>query len=199
MSCSAIFRNIKCRNSLYARSSVNRFPVPDEFVAWSVEFAEYKPEFYESEVLKGKPWADPNITGEYTDLPTHPSHIVEGVSGCATRFSSLCRALDKLNANVLLLDSLLPYFNRSSTILFVLGDNSISPKWNQLDGKVNRESHCGKYRIVENYPQNPCGRTGIIGRGLLGRWGPNHAADPIVTRWKRDRSGTILTDESSGR
>lgn len=26
------------------------------------------------------------------------------------------------------------------------------------------------------------GRTGMIGRGLLGKWGPNHAADPIVTR-----------------
>ena len=26
------------------------------------------------------------------------------------------------------------------------------------------------------------GRTGIRGRGLLGRWGPNHAGDPIVTR-----------------
>jgi len=31
-------------------------------------------------------------------------------------------------------------------------------------------------------PQNPQGRTGMIGRGLLGKWGPNHAADPIVTR-----------------
>jgi len=30
------------------------------------------------------------------------------------------------------------------------------------------------------------GRTGICGRGLLGRFGPNHAADPVVTRWKRD-------------
>lgn len=27
------------------------------------------------------------------------------------------------------------------------------------------------------------GRTGICGRGLLGRWGPNHAADPIVSRF----------------
>ena len=26
------------------------------------------------------------------------------------------------------------------------------------------------------------GRTGIVGRGLLGKWGPNHAVDPIVTR-----------------
>ena len=31
--------------------------------------------------------------------------------------------------------------------------------------------------------RNPIGRTGMIGRGLLGRWGPNHAADPIVTRY----------------
>ena len=23
----------------------------------------------------------------------------------------------------------------------------------------------------------------MVGRGLLGRWGPNHAADPIVTRY----------------
>lgn len=29
----------------------------------------------------------------------------------------------------------------------------------------------------------------MIGRGLLGKWGPNHAADPIVTRWKRERDG----------
>ena len=31
-------------------------------------------------------------------------------------------------------------------------------------------------------PRNPRGRTGLRGRGLLGQWGPNHAADPIVTR-----------------
>lgn len=29
-------------------------------------------------------------------------------------------------------------------------------------------------------PVNPYGPTGIGGRGLLGKWGPNHAADPIV-------------------
>ena len=32
-------------------------------------------------------------------------------------------------------------------------------------------------------PRNPRGRTGLCGRGLLGQWGPNHAADPIVTRY----------------
>ena len=33
-------------------------------------------------------------------------------------------------------------------------------------------------------PLNPNGRTGLRGRGLLGKWGPNHAADPIVTRFE---------------
>lgn len=32
----------------------------------------------------------------------------------------------------------------------------------------------------DNYPINPVERTGIRGRGLLGKWGPNHAADPII-------------------
>jgi len=31
-------------------------------------------------------------------------------------------------------------------------------------------------------PINPRGRTGIRGRGLLGKWGANFAADPVVTR-----------------
>ena len=26
----------------------------------------------------------------------------------------------------------------------------------------------------------------VSGRGLLGRWGPNHAGDPVVTRWAKD-------------
>ena len=44
--------------------------------------------------------------------------------------------------------------------------------------------------------RNPRGRTGLKGRGLLGRYGPNHAADPIVTRWKMDEFGNfVLVDE----
>jgi len=32
-------------------------------------------------------------------------------------------------------------------------------------------------------PLNPFGRTGMAERGYLGKWGPNFAADPIVTRF----------------
>lgn len=44
-------------------------------------------------------------------------------------------------------------------------------------------SHEGKIRFDDRgRPLNPQGRTGIEGRGKLGKWGPNQAADPIVTR-----------------
>ena len=48
-------------------------------------------------------------------------------------------------------------------------------------------------------PLNIRGRTGLRGRGILGRYGPNHAADPIVTRWKRDECGAVVNDEKSGK
>lgn len=73
-----------------------------------------------------------------------------------------------------------------------------SISFNQLDGKVDRRSHEGVYSLdSEGRPLNPHGRTGVVGRGLLGRWGPNHAADPIVTRWKVDEHGARTLDPQS--
>jgi 8-oxo-dGTP pyrophosphatase MutT (NUDIX family) len=40
-------------------------------------------------------------------------------------------------------------------------------------------------------PRNPNGRTGMKGRGVLGRYGPNHAADPIVTRYDPTNTGHL--------
>lgn len=66
-------------------------------------------------------------------------------------------------------------------------------KFNALDGKVDRTSLTGTYQVDEktNRPKNPQGRTGLSGRGLLGHWGPNHAGDPVVTRWA-DKDKKIL-------
>ncbi|XP_078660979.1 transient receptor potential cation channel subfamily M member-like 2 isoform X2 [Branchiostoma floridae x Branchiostoma belcheri] len=65
--------------------------------------------------------------------------------------------------------------------------------YNQLDtkfkGAVDRTSFIGVYQVKDKLPLNPKGRTGMVGRGLLGRFGPNHAADPVVTRWKKDMFG----------
>jgi ADP-ribose pyrophosphatase len=52
---------------------------------------------------------------------------------------------------------------------------SASFKWNDIDGAIDRRSHLGKYDVIGGMPRNPVGRTGVSGRGLLGRWGPNHA------------------------
>ncbi|XP_021362499.1 transient receptor potential cation channel subfamily M member 2-like isoform X2 [Mizuhopecten yessoensis] len=67
-------------------------------------------------------------------------------------------------------------------------------KFNTFDYSclVDRTSHLGDYKTINGLPLNPFGRTGIVGRGLLGRWGPNHCGDPIVTRWKRDNKGQII-------
>lgn len=32
----------------------------------------------------------------------------------------------------------------------------------------------------------------MTGRGRLYYWGPNHAGDPVVTRWLRDEKGSIV-------
>ncbi|XP_050534801.1 ADP-ribose pyrophosphatase, mitochondrial isoform X3 [Daktulosphaira vitifoliae] len=69
-----------------------------------------------------------------------------------------------------------------------LNESKFKPVWNNIDGNINRISFTGNYMIKNNFPLNPYGRTGLVGRGLLGRWGPNHAADPIVTRWKKNHS-----------
>ncbi|XP_053550603.1 ADP-ribose pyrophosphatase, mitochondrial isoform X2 [Bombina bombina] len=80
-----------------------------------------------------------------------------------------------------------------------LGKEGFHPKFNALDGSVQRQSFTGTYQVDNETPRNPVGRTGVTGRGLLGRWGPNHAADPIITRWKRDASGQKITDQKSAK
>lgn len=80
-----------------------------------------------------------------------------------------------------------------------ISESNFSPKFNEKDGHVERKSQNGLYEIENGRPRNPAGRTGLVGRGLLGRWGPNHAADPIITRWKRDKSGNKITHPISGK
>ena len=41
-------------------------------------------------------------------------------------------------------------------------------------------------------PMNPCGRTGIRGRGVLGKWGPNNAVHYVITRPALDIDATPI-------
>ncbi|EDV21714.1 uncharacterized protein TRIADDRAFT_30196 [Trichoplax adhaerens] len=127
----------KARQSIYPKSDIQRFPVPDDKVDWAVEWLEYSPiDFTSSSVLAMPPWADVEIR------PTNSENFL---------------------------------------------------KFNSIDGNVDRKSGFGDYSLIDGIPRNPIGRTGIRGRGVLGRWGPNHAADPITTRWKRDDDGNVVS------
>ena len=78
-------------------------------------------------------------------------------------------------------------------------DALASIKFNVLD-RINRLNYDGDYGVdSKNTPINPKGRTGVVGRGLLGRFGPNHAADPIVTTWARNSDGTIKKDANGNK
>ncbi|MCX6755243.1 MAG: NUDIX domain-containing protein [Candidatus Nomurabacteria bacterium] len=54
----------------------------------------------------------------------------------------------------------------------------INHKLKSLEGEI-------KFNEL-NQPINPKGRTGIKGRGLLGKWGPNLAVDAVITRINKD-------------
>uniref|UniRef100_A0A8C6TR41 ADP-ribose pyrophosphatase, mitochondrial n=1 Tax=Neogobius melanostomus TaxID=47308 RepID=A0A8C6TR41_9GOBI len=67
--------------------------------------------------------------------------------------------------------------------------DTFSPKFNALDGDVDRRSFEGNYRVEKGKPLNPQGRTGVTGRGLLGRWGQIMQLIPL---WKVDAKGTKI-------
>ena len=67
--------------------------------------------------------------------------------------------------------------------------DSAHPSMEELQKRITysgdgRQKRLGAALSFANgVPLNPVGRTGLEGRGLLGKWGPNHSADPIVTRY----------------
>uniref|UniRef100_A0A1I8GTE3 Ion_trans domain-containing protein n=1 Tax=Macrostomum lignano TaxID=282301 RepID=A0A1I8GTE3_9PLAT len=71
-----------------------------------------------------------------------------------------------------------------------------SINFNQLDSRsgLRRQSMMGRYRLdtVSSAPLNPMGRTGLKGKGLLPRWGPNNAVVIAMTRWSRAPSGAVI-------
>ena len=60
----------------------------------------------------------------------------------------------------------------------------------ELEKRLTYENNGKLFFGGDGRPLNPRGRTGMKGRGLLGQWGPNHAADPIVTR-KEPLTGSL--------
>lgn len=53
-----------------------------------------------------------------------------------------------------------------------VGERDFSLVFNEKDGHVERRSQNSLYEVENGRPRNPAGRTGLVGRGLLGRWAP---------------------------
>lgn len=75
-----------------------------------------------------------------------------------------------------------------SISLVELGTNMPIVLWTQQSYCVNNgKKIVYEYKDDMLYPLNPYGRTGIANRGVLGNWGPNFTAEPIITRLSSDR------------
>lgn len=73
-------------------------------------------------------------------------------------------------------------------------DVTVLGKRKSFAGSGSEESlaDVAQYDVKKRRFRNPGGPVGLGGRGLLGRFGPNHAADPIVTRMRRGKLQVIL-------
>ncbi|KAF8767339.1 Transient receptor potential cation channel like protein [Argiope bruennichi] len=71
--------------------------------------------------------------------------------------------------------------------VFKWNKTSLSPAGMNLDRKSWIVGKFGKpfeYELdAEGLPFNPFGRTGLRGKGALPKWGPNHYAFVVITRW----------------
>ncbi|CAH8536213.1 unnamed protein product [Schistosoma rodhaini] len=84
-----------------------------------------------------------------------------------------------------------------------VNENLRTINFNQYDAKakLRRQSLLGRYRLdsTTGAPLNPMGRTGLLGKGLLPRWGPNHSFVLCITRWTRDtRTGAQIIRSNRG-
>ena len=81
-----------------------------------------------------------------------------------------------------------PFIEENARKGAFIGDNGrfaddADPSTITWDKSPKRTSHTGPIVLGKDHrPLNPMGVTGVTGRGELGLWGPNHAADTIITR-----------------
>ena len=68
-------------------------------------------------------------------------------------------------------------------------------RWAQGSDPELAEKSASRHQTRSDFdgrPINPCGRTGIRGRGVLGKWGPNNAVHYVITRSALDADATPI-------
>ncbi|KRX14457.1 ADP-ribose pyrophosphatase, mitochondrial [Trichinella nelsoni] len=81
---------------------------------------------------------------------------------------------------------------------FTPSEKTVKAYFNDKDGTIDRRTMAFKqYELKDGRPVNPAGFTGIQGRGLLPRWGPNIFCIFLVTRGTGENL-EVLTVASDG-
>lgn len=77
--------------------------------------------------------------------------------------------------------------------------NMLERKTIDRNGNVSNIAACTLYDFGTSRFLNPRGKTGITGRGMLGQWGANWAADVIVTKYDAaDKLCILLCEKQLG-
>ena len=129
---------------------------------------------YEKNMLYYPPvWADPEIYGMTAwvekILERRGMIVTEVLFGCTRQDREKCFKFNKKEKGTIVVNGI------EKTV------------------EKDRKSYEGNY-TADPIPKNPKGRTGMIGRGLLGQYGPNHAADPVVTWSVAGQKYNVIVD-----
>ena len=125
------------------------------------------PERYKELSLQERQWTIPNST-YYYDVARYTHPIVLAQPAWADEETPSQERKQEI------LDSLFPVWNSHTNVLDFHKISQIC------------------YIDEDGLPLNPLGRTGLSGRGLLGKWGPNLAGDLILAR-KKDGANYYVT------
>ena len=132
-------------------------------VSRTVEWPEYQPKFFEAPNLakKERPLNDSPETAKDKWADPGKEHLSNGPT-CANKFETFRMELRNRPT----------YVDR--------------PVYEYDGGAPSKPLHEAGLIGEDGLPINPRGRTGMEGRGQLGKWGANHMAEPIITRFSKD-------------
>ncbi|WAQ99063.1 TMP2L-like protein, partial [Mya arenaria] len=162
------FIHVAARQSPYPSTTIARFPVFDKYVLWEVQYDIYDPKTFTLEKSK---------FGE-KDIAFVDEDIYE-----------ILKLKEQLKSEGSSQQLTIPEFNpRWNTVTSqkIKGKQELDVdrrSWIYVDNKPLR------YTLDQlNIPLNPMGRTGMRGKGILWRWGPNHVIKAVFTRWRKKKS-----------
>eukprot|EP00935_MAST-01C_sp_MAST-1C-sp1_P001470 g1470.t1 len=147
---------------------------------WTNDITWYDPPFWTDDVVRqntrksesGTGWADPEDIGEagvYFNFSGGGPENTKAGSMARLSFQGKSeqeheKKQSKLKARI------------AKSVKVNSTDKSVKIKLDKLRNPLDGTNN------VQVFPRNPRERTGIRGRGVLGKWGPNYVADPVITR-----------------